>query len=155
MNEPPRSPTRWAWLCCVLVWVVAWPAAAQLELDITEDTFAREIAPARTFVLEQEVTQLQAEGLGKGATTQNTLVIGPDGVIDNELRFKDEFVRHKILDLIGDLYLMSCRLNGTVMATKSGHALNVRLAKLILENTARELDEPFMARQRELLHALE
>ena len=111
-----------------------------LELDITEESFAREIAPARTFVLEGEVTALRAEGLGKGATTKNTLVIGREGVIDNELRFKDEFVRHKILDLLGDLYLMSCRLNGKVMATKSGHTLNVQLAKLILENTARELE---------------
>ena len=111
-----------------------------LELEITEETFAREIAPARTFVLKEEVELLRSEGLGKGATTDNTLVIGEKGVIDNTLRFDDEFVRHKILDLLGDLFLMSCRLHGKVMATKSGHRLNVQLAKLILDNSARELE---------------
>ena len=111
-----------------------------LELQITEESFASEIAPARTFVLEEEVQQLRSEGLGRGANTQNTLVIGKHGIVDNELRFKDEFVRHKILDLLGDLYLMSCQLHGKVVATKSGHHLNVQLAKLILENSARELE---------------
>lgn len=111
-----------------------------LELEIDEETFAKEIAPARTFVLEEEVRQLQAEGFGKGANTDNTLVLGKDGIIDNELRFRDEFVRHKILDLIGDLRLTGCRLHGKVMATKSGHDLNVQLARLILENSARELE---------------
>jgi UDP-3-O-[3-hydroxymyristoyl] N-acetylglucosamine deacetylase/3-hydroxyacyl-[acyl-carrier-protein] dehydratase len=111
-----------------------------LELEITEESFVREIAPARTFVFEEEVQALRAEGLGKGATTRNTLVLGKDGVIDNELRFRDEFVRHKILDLLGDLFLMSCKLHGRVLATKSGHHLNVQLAKLILENSARELE---------------
>ncbi|HVR75235.1 MAG TPA: UDP-3-O-acyl-N-acetylglucosamine deacetylase [Planctomycetota bacterium] len=109
-----------------------------LEIEITEETFARDIAPARTFVLEEEVRQLQAEGLGKGASTRNTLVLGKDGIIDNELRFHDEFVRHKILDLLGDLFLMGRRPHGRLIATKSGHALNVRLARLILESNARE-----------------
>jgi UDP-3-O-[3-hydroxymyristoyl] N-acetylglucosamine deacetylase/3-hydroxyacyl-[acyl-carrier-protein] dehydratase len=114
--------------------LTACPSTQFLELEITEDSFAREIAPARTFVLEKEIQNLQAAGLGKGANTQNTLVLGKDGIIGNELRFRDEFVRHKILDLLGDLYLMGCRLHGHVLGTRSGHALNVRLAKLILDD---------------------
>ncbi|MCZ6792326.1 MAG: UDP-3-O-acyl-N-acetylglucosamine deacetylase [Planctomycetota bacterium] len=100
------------------------------SVDLDEETFVREIAPARTFVLEEEARALQAAGLGKGASTENTLVLGRDGrVIGNELRFENEFVRHKILDLIGDLYLMNSRLNAQIVATKSGHSLNVRLAQ--------------------------
>ncbi len=102
-----------------------------LRLDIDEETFAREIAPARTFVLLEEVDALQAVGLGKGASTENTLVLGPDGVLDNELRFDDEFVRHKILDLIGDLYLTAGHISAEVVATRSGHSLNVRLAQAL------------------------
>jgi UDP-3-O-[3-hydroxymyristoyl] N-acetylglucosamine deacetylase/3-hydroxyacyl-[acyl-carrier-protein] dehydratase len=110
------------------------PATQFLELEITEETFAREIAPARTFVFEEEIAALRAEGLGKGASTANTLVLGKDGVIGNELRFPDELVRHKILDLIGDLFLAGCRLHGHILATRSGHSLNVRLARMIRES---------------------
>ena len=103
-----------------------------------EQTFLKEIAPARTFVLREEIEALRREGLGKGANTQNTLVMGEDGVIDNELRFPDECVRHKVLDLIGDLCLMGRRLRGHVLASRSGHELNVQLAKRILEVTERQ-----------------
>ncbi|MBI4605875.1 MAG: UDP-3-O-[3-hydroxymyristoyl] N-acetylglucosamine deacetylase [Planctomycetes bacterium] len=99
------------------------------ELEVTEETFAREIAPARTFVLEEEVRALQAEGLGKGASTRNTLVVGCSGVIDNTLRFPDELARHKVLDLLGDLCLLGARIHGRILAVRSGHALNVRLAR--------------------------
>ena len=110
------------------------------QLAISRDTFAREIAPARTFVLESEVRQLQALGLGKGANCQNTLVLGKDGIIDNELRYKNEFVRHKILDLIGDLYLTGASLNACILATRSGHSLNLQLVKQILESCSRQRD---------------
>ncbi len=114
------------------------PSAQQVgiqyfEATLDEEAFARDIAPARTFVLREEVEVLRAEGLGRGATTQNTIVLGPDGVIENELRFADEFVRHKVLDLIGDLYLMGGQIRGHVQALKSGHALNVQLAQCIQE----------------------
>lgn len=108
------------------------------EITIDEDTFEREIAPARTFVLEEQVAALRAMGLGKGANTQNTLVLGRDGIIGNELRYPDEFVRHKILDMIGDLYLTGYRINARLMGTKSGHRLNVQMARLILESTSRD-----------------
>jgi UDP-3-O-[3-hydroxymyristoyl] N-acetylglucosamine deacetylase/3-hydroxyacyl-[acyl-carrier-protein] dehydratase len=114
------------------------PTTQFLELDLGEETFAREIAPARTFVLEEEIAALRAEGLGKGATVENTLVLGKDGILlGNRLRFDDEFVRHKILDLLGDLYLLGSRLQGHVLATKSGHGLNVELARRIQESARR------------------
>ncbi len=109
-----------------------------LELTVDEDVFVREIAPARTFVLKEEVEALRREGLGKGANTRNTVVFGEDGIVDGELRFPDECVRHKLLDLLGDLCLMGRRFHGNVVATRSGHALNVQLARRILEQTARE-----------------
>ncbi len=106
------------------------------SLALDRDSFAQEIAPARTFVLEEEARMLQAAGLGKGANTQNTLVLGNDGrIIENELRFENEFVRHKILDLLGDLYLANCHVNAHVLATKSGHELNVQLARAIARQT--------------------
>jgi UDP-3-O-[3-hydroxymyristoyl] N-acetylglucosamine deacetylase/3-hydroxyacyl-[acyl-carrier-protein] dehydratase len=114
-----------------------FPSTQFLQIEVNEESFAREIAPARTFVFEEEIEQLRAEGLGKGANAKNTLVIGKRGVIDNELRFKDELVRHKILDLIGDLYLTRSRLHGHFVATRSGHALNLKLARLLRDSQGR------------------
>lgn len=107
------------------------PAIGRQSLDITvtEETFEREIAPARTFCLEKEAKALLALGMGKGASYKNTLVLGADGPIDNKLRFPDEPVRHKVLDLIGDLYLLGRPLKGHVVAIKSGHKLNMELVK--------------------------
>lgn len=104
-----------------------------LELTINADSFKREIAPARTFCLESEANQLQSQGLGQGANYENTLVVGKEGVIKNKLRFQDEFVRHKILDLIGDLYLSGCLLRGHVVALRSGHSLNLQIARKIYQ----------------------
>lgn len=89
--------------------------------------FEEAIAPARTFCLSEEAEQLRAKGFGKGATYENTLVVGREGVIKNTLRFEDEFVRHKILDLLGDLYLLGAHLQARVIAVKSGHPLNAKL----------------------------
>ena len=105
-----------------------------LSMLIDEEVFAKEIAPARTFVLLEEVEQLQAAGLGKGANPSNTLVLGPDGIIDNSLRFDDEFVRHKILDLLGDLFLANASIRADIKAIKSGHSLNASLAGAFLDS---------------------
>ena len=91
-----------------------------------QHSFQQTIAPARTFCLYEEAEMLRAKGLGKGATYENTLVVGPTGVMQNTLRFEDEFVRHKILDLLGDLYLLGAHLRGRVIAIRSGHHLNAR-----------------------------
>lgn len=100
---------------------------------VEEEIFKKDIAPCRTFCLEEEVRQLQAKGLGKGANYTNTLVVGEKGVIQNKVRFPDEFVRHKILDLIGDLYLLGIPIRGHVFAVKSGHRLNLELLKKIYQ----------------------
>ncbi len=106
----------------------------RLSLTLTPESFEREIAPARTFCLESEARALREEGLGKGATTQNTLVVGADGrPLETELRFPDEYVRHKVLDLIGDLYLLGLEFNGRILAIRSGHRANVALARKLLE----------------------
>ncbi|MFN0057270.1 MAG: UDP-3-O-acyl-N-acetylglucosamine deacetylase [Planctomycetota bacterium] len=108
-------------------------------IEITEESFRTDIAPARTFVLESETQELQKRGLGLGANPKNTLVIRADGsVVDNELRFPDEFVRHKILDILGDLFLLRCGLSGQIIAHRSGHALNAELAQKLAKAHSRE-----------------
>lgn len=98
---------------------------------IDEKTFEAEIAPARTFCLEEEARELLKRGLGKGANYENTLVIGPSGPLNNSMRFPDEPVRHKVLDLIGDLYVLGRPIEGRVVAVKSGHRLNMELVRKI------------------------
>jgi UDP-3-O-[3-hydroxymyristoyl] N-acetylglucosamine deacetylase/3-hydroxyacyl-[acyl-carrier-protein] dehydratase len=101
-----------------------------LSLTLTPENFAKEIAPARTFCLKSEAQALLDAGLGQGATYENTLVVGEDGEpIDNQLRLPDEYVRHKVLDLIGDLSLLGLDLNAKVIAVRSGHTANVELAR--------------------------
>lgn len=109
------------------------------SLEVTEETFRNEIAPARTFVLENEALELQKRGLGLGANTTNTLVLRDDGTpIDNEFRFPDELVRHKILDLLGDLFVLRSRLSAHIVAHRSGHALNAELANKLAQTYSRE-----------------
>jgi UDP-3-O-[3-hydroxymyristoyl] N-acetylglucosamine deacetylase/3-hydroxyacyl-[acyl-carrier-protein] dehydratase len=98
--------------------------------------FIEQIAPARTFVLEAEARQFQAMGLGKHLTYRDILVYGPQGVIDNELKFTDEPVRHKILDLIGDLALLGRPIYGRIFARRSGHALNHEMVRRFREAIA-------------------
>mgnify|MGYP001558181485 FL=1 len=108
-------------------------ASQFLELDINRESFKTQIAPARTFCLESEADQLQSQGQGQGANYENTMVVGKAGVIKNKLRFQDEFVRHKILDLIGDLYLAGCPIRAQVVALRSGHSLNLKIAQKIYQ----------------------
>lgn len=107
--------------------------AQYLDLAIDKETFAKHIAPARTFCLEEEALSLIKMGLGKGANYGNTLVMGPDGPVRNKLRFPDEPVRHKALDLIGDLYLVGMPIEAHIVAIKSGHALNLELVRKLKE----------------------
>lgn len=103
------------------------------KIRLTQDSFLEQIASARTFVLKEEADQFRAAGLGQHLTYQDILVFGEDGPIDNELRFPDECVRHKILDLIGDLYLFGKFLVGQVFARQSGHALNHEMVRKLCE----------------------
>ena len=103
-------------------------------LNLDESSFTNEIAPARTFVMEEEAAKLRTSGLGKGATLENTLVFGERGVIENRLRFPDEPVRHKLLDLIGDFFMVGRDLHARIVATKAGHQLNAAMVRAVLQH---------------------
>ncbi len=107
-----------------------------LAFRLGKDDFATQIGPARTFSLAEEARALQAQGISTHLTAKDVLVMGPDGPIDNALRFDDEHVRHKIADLIGDLALLGRRLCGRVVAYKSGHQLNHELVRRLADNLA-------------------
>jgi UDP-3-O-[3-hydroxymyristoyl] N-acetylglucosamine deacetylase / 3-hydroxyacyl-[acyl-carrier-protein] dehydratase len=110
-----------------------------VELD--EERYSKEVAPARTFVLRREAEMLLAAGLGKGANTENTVVINDDGKVDGAMRFNDEPVRHKVLDILGDLALLGAPLRAHVIAVKSGHELNAALVRKIAERDDEVLQE--------------
>ena len=100
------------------------------------DSFIKEIAPARTFGFLKDVTTLQEKGLGKGGSLNNVVILGDLEILNEEgLRYDDEFIRHKVLDLIGDMSLLSMSFIGHITAYRSGHNLNTRLATAILDNS--------------------
>lgn len=104
------------------------------QIPLTPNTFVREIAAARTFVLAEEVAALQAAGIGLSQTAQDLLVFAPDGsVIENQLRFPEECARHKALDVVGDLALLGRPIVGRILARRCGHRHNVALARQIEE----------------------
>lgn len=98
---------------------------------ITPETFERDIAPARTFCFLRDVKMLQDQGLIRGGSLENAVVIGDEAILNDRLRFPDEFVRHKILDLLGDMYLLGRPVRGHVIGVKSGHAMHVMFSKQI------------------------
>lgn len=98
---------------------------------LTPRNFEKEIAPARTFCTKKEAEILKIQGLGKGANTQNTLVMSEKGVLRNRLRFVDECARHKVLDIMGDMALLGFSVRGRVVAIRSGHTLNRQLVHKI------------------------
>ncbi|MBI2557042.1 MAG: UDP-3-O-[3-hydroxymyristoyl] N-acetylglucosamine deacetylase [Planctomycetes bacterium] len=108
------------------------------DIEITEENFCRDIAPARTFGLSTYIEEFKKLGLGKGVTDDNSIIVHEDGKMTKpismkpaKLRFPNEFVRHKILDLVGDLYLANVVIQGRIVANRSGHSLNVQLAEKI------------------------
>ena len=101
------------------------------DIEVNEDSFYKEIAQARTIAYEKEIEALRSMGLGLGGTIDNVIVYNDDGWI-NPLHYDDELVRHKILDIIGDLRLAGL-VKGHFIAVKSGHALNTAMAKLLLK----------------------
>lgn len=133
-------------------WIEAFPAAAnefslsyrldygvespisaqELELEVAPETFERELASARTFLLKSEADWLLAQGLGTRVTNQDVLVFGEQGPIENQLRFDTECVRHKMLDVVGDLSLGGRDIVGRVVAYRSGHQLNAELVSALL-----------------------
>ena len=109
-----------------------------LSVEVTPGTFESEIAPARTFVYYEDVKPLMDKNLIKGGSLENAIVVRGEAVLSKEpLRFPDEFVRHKILDIIGDLALVGRRIRGHVVAVKPSHASNADLARLVTREQTR------------------
>ena len=104
-------------------------------LRITEESFVEDVAPARTFTFLKDVEMLRQNGFALGGSLENAIVLGETGVLNNALRFEDEFVRHKILDAIGDLALVGYPVIGHLVAHRAGHALHTEFAARILEET--------------------
>lgn len=110
------------------------------SLEITPDSYEREVAPARTFVHYEDVQPLLEKGLIKGGNLENAIVLREDAVLSKEpMRFPEELARHKILDLVGDLMLSGKRIMGHVIAVKPGHGPNTEMARKLAE-TYRRLD---------------
>ncbi|MEE9153657.1 MAG: UDP-3-O-acyl-N-acetylglucosamine deacetylase [candidate division NC10 bacterium] len=101
-----------------------------IQLQVSRRSFIREIAPSRTYGFLRDVEYLWGRGLALGGSLENAVVIGEEGPL-NDLRFEDELIRHKVLDLIGDLYLLGRSLQGTVVANGAGHLLHTALVKEI------------------------
>lgn len=107
----------------------------KMNFEFTEENFAIEIAPARTFGFLKDVEYLKANGFARGGSFDNAIVLGESGILNSSgLRFKDEFVRHKILDLIGDLSLSGFPIYGHIIASKTGHSTNLKFLKKLLSN---------------------
>jgi UDP-3-O-[3-hydroxymyristoyl] N-acetylglucosamine deacetylase len=119
-----------------------------LEVDLSHGEYVSKIAPARTFGYLHEADQMRKMGLIRGANESNAIVLTKDGVKNGPLRFADEFVRHKVLDLIGDLSLLGHQILGRVVADRAGHAMHTALVSRILKDptlseiTTIEDDEP-------------
>jgi UDP-3-O-[3-hydroxymyristoyl] N-acetylglucosamine deacetylase/3-hydroxyacyl-[acyl-carrier-protein] dehydratase len=108
------------------------------SLEITPETYEREIAPARTFTFYEDIAPLMEKGLIQGGSLENAVVVRGDSVLSKEpMRFPDEFVRHKILDLVGDLALLGRRIKGHVIAVRPGHSPNAELTRSLAKQAAR------------------
>lgn len=107
-------------------------------MDVGRERYVRDLAPCRTFGFVRDLDMLQRMGLAKGGSLENALVIGEEGVINGPLHFPDELVRHKILDLLGDLFLLGKPLVGTIIAHGAGHQLHLQLVRRIQDQLAGE-----------------
>lgn len=115
--------------------------AQSLFLDVRPDSFASDLASSRTFLLEAEANALRQAGVGIRATESDLLIFGAHGVIGNTLRFPDECVRHKVLDMVGDLALLGMDIHGHVVGHRSGHSLNAALVRALLAEAGRLADD--------------
>jgi len=103
-------------------------------VQLTNGSYVREIAPARTFGFMHEAEAMRQQGLIRGASIENAIVLSRDAVLNPPLRFMDEFVRHKVLDLIGDLALIGKQILGSVVADRAGHAMHTALVSRLLRD---------------------
>lgn len=106
-----------------------------VQIDFAEDSYIKEISRARTFGFMHEVEYLRSNGLARGGSLENAIVLDEYRVLNNDgLRYEDEFAKHKVLDAIGDLYMLGYPILGAFYAHKSGHALNNKLLRALLQN---------------------
>jgi UDP-3-O-acyl N-acetylglucosamine deacetylase len=119
-----------------------------IQVDVSAESFSRELAPARTFILQSEADWLRNLGLGARVTCHDLLVFDEHGPVDNPLRYEDECVRHKALDLVGDLSLAGCDLVGQFTAYRSGHRLNADLVRVLLTEGLRIEGQPIQGRKK-------
>ena len=103
----------------------------ELTVAIRPEEYSARIAPARTFGFARDVEALRARGLARGGTLHNAVVLDDTGVLSGPLRFRDEFVRHKVLDLVGDLALLGAVMDGHIHARRAGHALHIEFARAL------------------------
>jgi UDP-3-O-[3-hydroxymyristoyl] N-acetylglucosamine deacetylase len=113
-----------------------------VHFDFRHDSFLKKIAPARTFGFMKDVEKMRAAGLARGGSVENAIVLDDRSVMNGPLRYRDEFVRHKVLDLIGDLALIGRPIVGEIVAVRGGHALHSRFVEKILQ-VAEEMEESF------------
>ena len=106
----------------------------ELTVAVKPEEYSSKIAPARTFGFAREVEALRSRGLARGGSLQNAVVLDETGILSGPLRFRDEFVRHKVLDLIGDLALLGRQVLGTVIADRAGHAMHTALVSRIMRD---------------------
>jgi UDP-3-O-[3-hydroxymyristoyl] N-acetylglucosamine deacetylase len=104
------------------------------RVDLSDGNFLREIAPARTFGFLHEADAMRQQGLIRGASIENAIVLTPEGLMNPPLRYPDEFVRHKVLDLIGDLALVGKQILGSIVADRAGHAMHTALVSRLLRD---------------------
>jgi UDP-3-O-[3-hydroxymyristoyl] N-acetylglucosamine deacetylase len=104
------------------------------RVDLSDGNFLRDIAPARTFGFLHEADAMRQQGLIRGASTENAIVLTPEGLMNPPLRYPDEFVRHKVLDLIGDLALVGKQILGSIVADRAGHAMHTALVSRLLRD---------------------
>lgn len=126
------SPHRGLRLSCAIDFPCSAIGRQSLELIVTPGNYRRELAEARTFCLKSEIDAMQSRGMALGGSLDNAVVYDDDGCLNERLRFEDEAVRHKMLDLVGDLALLGAPLMGYVEARAAGHAMHVALVKKLL-----------------------
>ncbi|MHA1600425.1 MAG: UDP-3-O-acyl-N-acetylglucosamine deacetylase [Alphaproteobacteria bacterium] len=141
VSDPHRSatllPGQGLWIEFEIDFDSRAVARQEWSIQVTQDNYKRDISRARTFGFLREVDELRKMGLGRGGSLDNTVVVDGDGILnDGGLRYGNEFVRHKVLDMIGDLYLAGAPVVGRVRGARSGHALTLRLLKALFADSS-------------------
>ena len=120
--------------------------------DVSQETFVSELASARTFGFKRDAEALHERGLARGASLENTIVLDENGVLNRELRYADEFLRHKVGDIVGDLALLGAEVRGHIVADRPSHEGNVSLARALAERERKERSQRVVDVQQIMKH---